>query len=82
MKKTGDSIINPWEVKEVKDYGRIMSKLGVSDFSKYSKKLKNTPLEIRRGLVTGHKDFNRVFEDISKKEIFRHDAVVGRHQGC
>jgi tryptophanyl-tRNA synthetase len=70
MKKTGDSIINPWEVKEVKDYGRIMSKLGVSDFSKYSKKLKNTPLEIRRGLVTGHKDFNRVFEDISKKKKF------------
>ena len=62
IKKVDDLVIDPWEVKEIKDYGKIMKKLGVSDFSEYSKKLKNTPLEIQRGLVAGHKDFNKVFD--------------------
>ena len=62
--------IDPWEIEEVKDYDKIMKHLGVSDFSQYSKKLKNAPLEIKRGLVKGHKDFQKVFDCINRKKKF------------
>ncbi|MBI2105675.1 tryptophan--tRNA ligase [Candidatus Woesearchaeota archaeon] len=63
-------LIDPWEVKEVKDYNKLMKELGVSDFLQYSKKLKDSPLEIKRGLVLGHKDFSKIHEAISKKKKF------------
>src|SRR3989338_1390071 len=62
--------IDPWEVKEVKDYNKLMRELGVDDFSQFPKKLKDAPLEIRRNLVLGHKDFNKVYECIAKKKEF------------
>ncbi|MEX0932854.1 MAG: tryptophan--tRNA ligase [Candidatus Pacearchaeota archaeon] len=70
MGKNDDSNLNPWEVKEVKNYGDLMENLGVSDFSKYSTKLKNAPLEIKRGLILGHKDFNKTLEAINRRKKF------------
>ncbi len=63
-------LIDPWDVKEVKDYKKLMEELGVNDFSQYSKKLKDAPLEIRRELVSGHKDFSKIYESILKKKKF------------
>ncbi|MBI2508381.1 tryptophan--tRNA ligase [Candidatus Woesearchaeota archaeon] len=62
--------IDPWEVKEVKDYNKLMKDLGVDDFSQFSKKLKSAPLEISRNLVIGHKDFSKVYDCIAKKKEF------------
>ena len=62
--------IDPWEVKEVKDYNKLMKELGVDDFSQFSKKLKDAPLEIKRNLVIGQKDFNKVYDCITKKKEF------------
>ena len=62
--------LDPWDVKEVKDYSKLMKDLGVSDFSTYSKKLKSASLEIKRGLVLGHKDFSKIHETIGKKKNF------------
>jgi len=31
-------LIDPWDVKEVKDYKKLMEELGVNDFYQYSKK--------------------------------------------
>ena len=62
--------IDPWDVKEVKDYDQLMKSLGVDSFSQYTKKLKDAPIEIRRGLVLGHKDFSKIQESISKKKKF------------
>lgn len=62
--------IDPWEVKEIKDYPRLMKEFGIENFSQFSNRLKNAPLEIKRNLVMGHKDFNKVFECISKKKEF------------
>src|SRR3989344_1664475 len=63
-------MLNPWEFKEVKDYNKLMKEFGINDFSEYKKRLKNTPLEIRRGLVIGHKDFHKIYESIAKKKKF------------
>ena len=62
--------IDPWGNLEVKDYKKLMKELGVDDFEQYSKKLKDTPLEIRRGLVVGHKDFHQIFNCMQKKQKF------------
>ena len=62
--------IDPWEVKEIKDYNKLMKDLGVDSFEEYAKRLKNTPLEIKRGLVIGHKDFHQIYNCINKKEEF------------
>ena len=62
--------IDPWEVKEVKDYSRLMKELGVDSFQQFTKKLKNPPLEVKRNLVIGHKDFNKVYDCITKKKEF------------
>jgi len=62
--------IDPWEIKEIKDYYKLMKDLGVNNFEKYTKKLKKAPLEIRRGLVIGHKDFNKIDNCINKKKEF------------
>jgi len=64
------SRIDPWEVKEVKNYKKLMKEFGVNSFSQYAKKLKNAPLEIKRELVIGHKDFNRIYDCIEKKKEF------------
>src|SRR3989344_519056 len=62
--------IDPWDVKEFKDYDKLMKDLGVDNFSSYSKKLKNAPIEVRRGLVLGHKDFHKIHEALAKKSKF------------
>jgi tryptophanyl-tRNA synthetase len=62
--------IDPWEIKEIKNYDRLMKEFGINNFLEYSKKLKGAPLEIKRGLVLGHKDFNKIHEAITKKKQF------------
>ncbi len=62
--------IDPWDVKEIKDYPKLMKEFGINDFSQYSRRLEDAPLEIRRGLVIGHKDFNKIHECIIKKKEF------------
>lgn len=62
--------LDPWEVKEVKDYNKLMEDFGVDDFLQFAKKLKDAPLEIRRNLVIGHKDFNKIYDCITKKKEF------------
>jgi len=63
-------LIDPWDVKEIKDYSKLMKEFGINDFSQYSNKLKEAPLEIRRGLVIGDIDFGKIYESISKKKKF------------
>ncbi|HLC57680.1 MAG TPA: tryptophan--tRNA ligase [Candidatus Nanoarchaeia archaeon] len=62
--------IDPWDVKEVKDYYKLMQDLGVDNFSRFPSQLKNSPLPLRRGLVIGHKDFSKILGAIQKKEAF------------
>src|SRR3989344_3866416 len=63
-------IIDPWDIKEIKDYPKLMKDFGINDFSQYSNKLKDAPIEIRRCLVIGDVDFGKIYEAISKKKKF------------
>lgn len=63
-------LIDPWDVREVKDYNKLMHDLGVDAFEQYAKRLKDAPLPIRRGLVLGHKDFSKILHAINNKQQF------------
>ena len=62
--------IDPWKSFEVKDYGKLFSEFGIKPFEPFVKKLPNPPLLMRRGMVVGHRDFERIAEKIRKKEPF------------
>ncbi len=57
--------IDPWGKEGVKDYEKISKEFGISSFSSVMKKLKNPHLLMRRGIVFGHRDFDRI---VSAKE--------------
>lgn len=52
--------INPWGSDDVKDYAKTMKEFGISPFSDVLRKLKNPHLLMRRGIVFGHRDFDRI----------------------
>ncbi|MFH1445686.1 MAG: tryptophan--tRNA ligase [Nanoarchaeota archaeon] len=62
--------INPWETKEIKDYSKLFSEFGIKPFEPFVKKLPDPPLLMRRDLVVGHRDFDRIAEAIKKKKPF------------
>ena len=62
--------IDPWNVKEVKDYHQLMKDLGVDSFESYIKELKDAPLEMRRGLVLGQRDFKPIHQALKTKSKF------------
>ncbi|MEK6826723.1 MAG: hypothetical protein AABX90_03770 [Nanoarchaeota archaeon] len=62
--------VDPWSLTAIKDYSKLMKEFGVDDFSDYAKKLPNAPLEIKRNLVIGHKNFEKIYECIKKKSKF------------
>lgn len=52
--------IDPWGKQEVKDYVKTAKEFGISPFSPLLKKLKKPHLLMRRGVVFGHRDFDRI----------------------
>ncbi|MBN1896759.1 MAG: tryptophan--tRNA ligase [Candidatus Aenigmarchaeota archaeon] len=52
--------INPWGSDDVTDYEKTAKAFGISPFSGVLKKLKNPHLLMRRCVVFGHRDFDKV----------------------
>ncbi len=52
--------IDPWGKQEVKDYAKTAKMFGISPFSGIIRKLKEPHLLMRRGVVFGHRDFDRI----------------------
>ncbi|HDN83581.1 MAG TPA: tryptophan--tRNA ligase [Candidatus Altiarchaeales archaeon] len=61
--------IDPWGSAEVKDYRFLMEKFGIQPFEKF-KKLFEDNLYVRRGIIFGHRDFDKIIDAIKKKEKF------------
>ncbi|HEB37385.1 MAG TPA: tryptophan--tRNA ligase [Thermoplasmatales archaeon] len=61
--------INPWSSKIYEDYGKLMKDFGIEEFNKEIwKDLPNPHRLIRRGIVFGHRDFDRVKRAIVEKK--------------
>lgn len=66
--KSAEKEINPWGSEDVKDYGRLSKEFGIRPFAPLLKRMKEPHLLMRRGIVFGHRDFDKVLEAVRKKE--------------
>ncbi len=65
-----ESRIDPWSSFQVKDYGEITKKFGIKKFDAFRKRLSDAPPFMRRGIVFGHRNFERIMESMEKKKPF------------
>ena len=62
-------VVTPWEVKGKIDYDKLMKEFGIKPFSRFAKQMPDNIL-FRRGIVYGHRDFERILECIKNKKEF------------
>lgn len=67
MAKVTEGRINPWGSGDVKDYDKLAREFGIKPFAPLLKRMKEPHLLMRRGMVFGHRDFDKIL-DSSKKE--------------
>jgi len=60
---------DPWAVKEISDYGKLMSDFGMESFEKYREKYDSFRY-IRRGIIFGHRDFQRIVDAKGHRKPF------------
>jgi len=64
------NVIDPWGKVEVKNYDKLMKELGIDSFKNILKSVPKPMLYMKRGIIYGHKDFDRIITAIKKKEKF------------
>ncbi len=64
-------LIDPWASSSV-DYDKLVNQFGIQEFSKLT--VENPHRLMKRGVIFGHRDFDKINDLINKKEDF---AVVG-----
>jgi tryptophanyl-tRNA synthetase len=61
-------MITPWEVEGVVDYERLMREFGIKPFSDLLDKIPNPHRLMRRGVIFGHRDYERIIDAIVNKK--------------
>ncbi|KZX13143.1 tryptophan--tRNA ligase [Methanobrevibacter curvatus] len=65
-------MIDPWASSEL-DYDKIVNQFGIKKFSDILNKIKNPSSLMRRGVIFGHRDFEKIAKLINSKDDY---AVV------
>ncbi|HIP95212.1 MAG TPA: tryptophan--tRNA ligase, partial [Leucothrix sp.] len=60
--------ITPWEVEGIVDYDKLIREFGIEPFSKIIDKIPNPHWLMRRGVIFGHRDYERIIDAIMNKE--------------
>jgi len=60
--------INPWGSNDVKDYEKLSQEFGIQPFGPLLKRIKEPHLLMRRGIVFGHRDFDKIIDALARKE--------------
>jgi len=68
MKK--EFVITPWKVKGKVDYDRLMKEFGIQPFDPLLKEIPDPNLYMRRGIIFGHRDFERIIDCIKNKKEY------------
>jgi len=68
----GDSMIDPWSSTILK-YNEMMEKFGIRPFTEIMEEIKDPHWLMRRGIIFGHRDYERILEAMNEKKDF---AVV------
>src|SRR3989344_780002 len=62
--------VTPWEVKGDIDYERLIKEFGISPMPKDLPKVLTDNHLFRRGIIYGHRDFNKILDSIKSKKQF------------
>jgi len=62
-----ESKINPWGSEDVKDYDKLAKEFGIQPFKPLLKRIKRPHLLMRRGMVFGHRDFDKILSSVKKE---------------
>lgn len=60
--------MTPWEVEGVVDYQRLMDEFGIQPMAELVDKIPNPNHLIRRGIIFGHRNYERIIDSIKNKE--------------
>ena len=55
--------IDPWKGQDIKDYGKLMKQYGIREFRPLLKSMPSPHLLMRRGIVFGHMDLERILDE-------------------
>lgn len=62
--------IDPWGSQAFKDYEKLLKDFGIKPFKPVLKRIPDPHLLMRRGVIFGHRDFERIANTIKKKKEF------------
>ncbi|MEM0332530.1 MAG: tryptophan--tRNA ligase [Archaeoglobaceae archaeon] len=60
--------VTPWEVEGIVDYYKLMDEFGISSFSTLVDRIPNPHRFIRRGIIFGHRDYDRIIDAIRSRK--------------
>lgn len=66
----GEARLDPWGSGSVADYEKLEKQFGMSDFSSFGSKLPDSLPIMKRGVVFGHRDFEKIADSIKNKKPF------------
>lgn len=64
------TVLDPFGTSVVADYERLYKEFGIEPFKLLLLKVPNPSLHMRRGIIFGHRDFNKVLDAMRKREEF------------
>jgi tryptophanyl-tRNA synthetase len=66
----GITRIDPWKSQNIRNYDDLIKRFGIQDFRKIIRQVPEPHLLMRRGVIFGHRDFDRILRAARKKEPF------------
>jgi len=62
--------LNPWEAAEIEDYSKLFEEFGIAPFAEILEKIPEPHRLMRRGVIFGHRDYERILEAMRKRRSF------------
>jgi len=62
--------LDPWASLDIKDYDKLMKEFGIESFKPLLNKFPKQNFYFTRGIIFGHKDFQRILDAIKNKKEF------------
>ncbi len=59
-------VLDPWGATVVEDYNHLYEEFGIQKFDSLRSKIPNPNMYMRRGIIFGHRDFDRVLETMKQ----------------
>jgi len=64
------TVLDPFGTSVVTDYERLYKEFGIEPFRSLQSKVSNQSIFMRRGIIFGHRDFDRILDAMHKHEDF------------